>query len=53
MKTRLILAALAAFLWIALNAVLAEPGHHGYPNHGITAPGQPNHYASPRGPKHP
>ncbi len=48
-----VLAVVTAFAWLAVGAARAEGAHHGWPNHGIGAPGQPNHYGSPHRAFHP
>lgn len=59
MKTRLaLLSALLALFWIATAVAMAGPDHpHGWPNRGVTSPGNPIHgpknYASPGGWRHP
>jgi len=59
LKTIIIAVAVALFT-IAIGTLLADPGNgkaKGWPNHGISSPGHPNHephgYASPRKPEHP
>lgn len=47
-----LIAILAALFAVAVGT-LAQPGHRGWPNYGIAAPGHPNHYASPTHPTHP
>lgn len=56
MKLKLAIAFLATALLIATNVALAKTDkekHRGYPNHGISSPGQPNHYGSPHARGHP
>jgi len=53
---KLTVAITTALFAIMIGTLLADPSHHGWPNHGIAAPGQPNHpnqYASPGKPEHP
>jgi len=42
---------------IAIGTLLADQGGNGkakgYPHHGISSPGHPNHYASPHSHHHP
>jgi len=56
MKRTLTLAVLVAAFTIAVGVLVAQPGKgqaRGIPNHGVSAPGQPNHYASPSPHRHP
>lgn len=56
MKTRIILLAVIASA-IATGVLVADKGGNGkakgWPNHGISSPGHPNHYAGPKPPRHP
>ena len=50
------IAIIAAVFTIAVGTLLAHPGKgqaRGIPNNGVSAPGQPNHYASPHPVPHP
>lgn len=54
MKRLAMAVVVVAFLCSGVITLLADRGKaRGWPNHGISAPGHPNHYASPRGAVHP
>ncbi len=56
MKTRLILALLAAVFTLATGILIAGPGKGSHPDeksNGIGSSRFPNHYASPTHPEHP
>jgi hypothetical protein len=53
MRVKGLFAVLSSFLIIGTAVAIQD--HHGWPNHGIISPGnpQPHGYASPHRPEHP